>query len=123
VVHAVPAARVKALREKLPGLLRALESSQITELRTRLDHSQYADTTANQAYASSLGIANLRRGGTDFPGSIYLLPALPVERTAGYVSSTGDPLAQWISAWIREPRQSDNLAIHRGSGPSPSCLL
>jgi hypothetical protein len=59
------------------------------------------------ARAAELRIISARQSETDFPGSIYVFPELPIDRIAGFVGDTGDPLAGWLGAFLSEPKLAD----------------
>lgn len=103
-------ARAKRLRSELPTLLRTLEEGGIRELRMRWDRS------GSSILARDLGVASMRQSGTDYPGSIYITLELPLERTGGFVASTGDALAQWIGDFLRAERRQDVRDKLRRSG-------
>jgi hypothetical protein len=65
-----------------------------------------ADTRIERA-AAALRVAKARQGATDFPGSIYVMPELPVERIAGWHADTGDALAEWLGEFLTASRQDD----------------
>lgn len=102
-VHIRPDARVKRLLQELPGLLQALEKEGITTIPRPAERNEL------NAKADELGIVSARQGGTDFPGSVYVTPDIPLKRRAGMVPSTGDALSEWVAEWIIEPSRSDNL--------------
>jgi hypothetical protein len=64
------------------------------------------------ARAHDLGITSLRQGDTDYPGSVYVEPDVPRERSAGFVAPTGDAIAAWIGDFLRldRPRVLPKLA-------------
>jgi hypothetical protein len=106
----LPAARAKQLRNRLPLLLGELERRGIKEIGRRHRTDRF------DAVLSELGIVTAHQGGTDFPGSIYLMIELPHERSGGFIGDTGDPLAAWLSGWLLERDQADNLAKLQRSG-------
>ena len=99
-----PEASVKRLRAELPLLLGALEQAErsigCASLDSDLGLAEIAD---------SLGVVWANQGGTDYPGSVYVLPELPHERTGGSVPETGDALSVWVSEWMACPSRADNL--------------
>jgi hypothetical protein len=109
VMHLFPDARVRRIRAELPGILATLEATGIRQLHLHPDEP-FAQVL------STLGIARLRQGPTDFPGSIYPNIELPLERTAGYVPDTGDPLVSWLEKWLAGPSQVGNLNKLAASG-------
>jgi hypothetical protein len=58
--------------------------------------------------AENLGMLAARQSGTQFPGSIYVVPEIPLDRSAGWVMPTGDALPSWVDRWIMEPANTDN---------------
>jgi hypothetical protein len=54
-----------------------------------------------------LGVVGAEQSGTDFPGSIYVTLDLPAKRSGGMVAITGDPLAQWISSFLKDGGRRD----------------
>jgi hypothetical protein len=98
-------ARESKVRAALPALLRRLEADGVTQLPRE---PWWADDPLN-AEVEALGIKRLGQGGTDFPGSVYRMPRQDISKTAGYVSDTGDPLAEWLADWLIEPSRRDNL--------------
>ncbi|WP_229076826.1 hypothetical protein [Actinoplanes sp. DH11] len=99
-----PDASVKKLRAELPGFLGALE--QVPPLYGR----DILDTDPGFAkIADSLGVLGAHQAGTNYPGSIYVMPELPTERTGGCVPQTGDALSTWIGEWTACPSRLDNL--------------
>lgn len=110
-VALLPQARARRIRAELPALLKQLEQEGIREVRPRSAHPRpYKEAI------SSLGIAHIFQGGTDYPGSIYPTIDLPHEKSAGFVADTGDALADWLTGWTRQPEQSHNLQKLRNSG-------
>jgi hypothetical protein len=103
-VNLLATANYRLLRERLPTILLQLEAEGVMELR-----GSGRSTSTLSREANELGIVSAYQGGTELPGSIYPLITLPSDRTGGFVSDTGDPLAQWLSDWISEPKRSDNL--------------
>jgi hypothetical protein len=57
--------------------------------------------------ADELGIVSANQSDTDFPGSIYVMPELPLDRVAAFVGDTADPVAEWVGGFLREPAQQD----------------
>lgn len=96
MVSLVPTARATRLRLELPSLLAHLESEQIRSLRFRRPHP-LVDLAER---ARRLGVTSLHQSGTDFPGSIYIIIELPIERTGGFVVPTGDALAAWCGEFL-----------------------
>jgi hypothetical protein len=105
-----PHARAKRVRAELPALLAKLERRGITRLEGDDSFDQLHDVVRD------LGIASVDQGGTDYPGSIYPTIELPLDRSGGAVSTSGDPLAEWVSEWIVAPKQAHNLEKLAGSG-------
>jgi len=57
-----------------------------------------------QSRARDLGIASAFRSGTEFPGSVYISIDAPLERSAGFVALTGDPIAAWVGTFLQSER-------------------
>ncbi|MET9926394.1 MULTISPECIES: hypothetical protein [unclassified Streptomyces] len=111
MVALAPTARAKRIRSELPrllALLKAMRVPQISEI-----HSPTEDLMER---AERLGIISAYQSPTDFPGSIYCTISLPTERSGGWVPETGDAFSQWVSDWLGEHSQSDNLGKLRYSG-------
>ena len=96
LVHVKPNAR--QLRRRLPPFLRSLESAGIREF--------HSDATPNLAPPPP-GVLEAKQSGTDFPGSIYVQPDLPLEQVAGYMADTGNALAEWLGAFLRDNERAD----------------
>lgn len=97
-------ASVKKLKVELPLLLGALEQTGPPYGRDILDSDPvFAEI------ADNLGVLKARQGGTSYPGSIYVMPELPTERTGGVVPQTGNALSTWIGDWTACPSRYDNL--------------
>ena len=95
---------MRRLKTEVPSLLGAAEAAGIRQI----SGGQRAGGPLDDA-AAVLGIARASRGETEFPGSIYVIPDLPPERTGGLVPDTGEPLAQWLGDWISDPSQDHNI--------------
>ncbi|GAA3390383.1 hypothetical protein [Streptomyces roseoviridis] len=104
MVGLLPSARVKRVRAELPRLLAKLEDLGVTHLNEFGGAPEEFFESAER-----LGVVSAHQSATDFPGSIYCTIALPPEQAGGWVADTGDALATWISAWVCEPSQADNL--------------
>lgn len=113
-----PNARVKRLFAQLPSLLKSLEEAHLTALPARTATHGHLIATAGQ-----LGVVRARQGGTDFPGSVYVLPEIPIERSGGWAAPTGDALSDWISDWVIDPVRQDNLAKLKRSATSERHLF
>ncbi|WP_344982267.1 hypothetical protein [Streptosporangium fragile] len=105
-----PSTRVKPLLQALPALLAGWEQRGIREF-SRWDGS---DPTFARAF--KLGIVGADQSGTDFPGSVYFTIELPPDKAGGFVTDTGDALAQWVGDWLREVGQADVLRKLAKSG-------
>jgi hypothetical protein len=101
-VHAHPSARWSCLRTQLPKVLLSFEQTGVREFRDDLRPS-----TPAAHLAAKLGVTRATQGGTSFPGSIYVYPEDSPERVTGWVPSTGDPLAEWLSEFLDSPRRRD----------------
>jgi hypothetical protein len=99
-----PPVRVRRLRSKLPGLLARLEEQGLAEIR---GGASPAGPLA--ALAADLGIVQARQGATEHRGSIYITVEFSQSVAGGMVPRNGDPLAAWLSDWVGEPAQADNL--------------
>ena len=102
-IHVRPNARIKRLLKELPELLLALEKDGITTIPRPVERNEL------NLKADELGVVSAFQGGTEFPGSVYVTPDIPLSRLAGMVPSTGDALSEWVAEWIIEPSRSDNL--------------
>jgi hypothetical protein len=111
IVRILPSTRAKNLVRQLPGLLRGAEQA---GLRTVRGNRESADQLAS--LAGRLGIIEASQGFVKQPGRIIVMPPERPEQTGGYVPDTGDPLAQWLGAWIADPSRPDNLSKLAGSG-------
>lgn len=111
-VRVHPTAHVKTLRRELPSLLRELEAGGVREFGSGLRHRR----DPYRHHAERLGIAHARQGGTEYPGSIYLLVRQSADRVSGIVANTGDALAEWVSEWVADPVRADNLEKLAKSG-------
>ena len=103
-----PHARGKRVLAELPALCRRLENFRLKDIRDSPD--------ASHEFARSLGIRSLWQGGTDFPGSIYVLVDQPSERTGGMVPETLDPLAKWLGEFLEHEDRRDVRSKLAGSG-------
>ncbi|SIN14464.1 hypothetical protein [Micromonospora cremea] len=117
-VALLPSARAKRLRSELPILLAELERRGVREV-PRYRHS----TDRFSAWLGELGVVHAHQAGTDSPGSIYVNIELPLERSGGWVADTGDALAEWLSGWMLEPHEADNLRKLERSGAAERHLF
>jgi hypothetical protein len=117
-VMVLPAARVKRLVTELPTLLGNLESAGVIEFSNRTSTPSGLATVAHD-----LGVVSARQADTRFPGSIYVLAELPMEQTSGWAAPTGDAVSTWISQWIGERSQADNLRKLQRSGAAERHLF
>jgi hypothetical protein len=104
-----PQARAKRLRRELPELLKSLDLQSVTEIRRPTRH---APRRPEGVLAEALGVVYARQSGTDFPGSIYVTVHQPLDKMAGFVSESGEPLVEWIGTFLRAERQRDVLDDH-----------
>ncbi|MGW3586240.1 hypothetical protein ACWDM8_33515 [Streptomyces rubiginosohelvolus] len=118
MVSLAPTARAKRIRSELPRLLASLEAMGVPRISE--DHGPTEDLTEK---ADRLGIVSAYQSATDFPGSIYLTISLPPERSGGWVPDTGDAFCHWVSDWLGEPSQSDNLGKLIRSGATERHLF
>lgn len=103
-----PSAKVRDLKRRLPTLLRTLESSP-------------DDIDAHQDL-KALGVKFAHRGGTDFPGSIYVVPWQDPSRMGGAVPENANGVVRWLSSWISAPEQLHNVEKVRQSGAAEGHL-
>jgi hypothetical protein len=108
-VHVPPSARVKRLRAELPSLLHEWERA------GRRTYGRRDQSGTVIQLAEELGIVSASQSKTDFPGSIYVLPELPIERRAAFVGETGDPLAGWLGPFLRDAEREDVRAKLAGA--------
>lgn len=99
-----PGCRAKKLKAGLRELLRAIESQGVKEAgRGRRGLGQF------EPALNDLGIIHAFQSDTEYPGSIYFTIEFPIERTGGFVSETGDELADWLNQWASTPEQEHNV--------------
>jgi hypothetical protein len=81
--------RAMPLKLELPAQLRTLENDR-------------PGTGSQSAIAriSALGVVDAHRGGTAFPGSIYVTLEPDAERTGGVVSNSGHGRVTWLDEWM-----------------------
>jgi hypothetical protein len=103
-----PTARGKRILAELPGICRRLENFRLKDIRDSPD--------ASYEFAQSLGIRSLRQGGTECPGSIYVIVEQPSERTGGMVPGTVEPLAVWVAGFLADDERRDVRAKLVASG-------
>jgi len=96
MVELRPQARAKRLRRELPELLKSLELQSVTEIQRPTRH---APRRPEGVLAEALGVVYARQSGTDFPGSIYVTVHQPLDKMAGFVSESGEPLVEWIGTF------------------------
>jgi hypothetical protein len=114
LVTVFPSSRVRQLKARLPTLLRRLKAAGITSL----DLAGGRTPAGLESLTERLGIASAHQDATSRPGSIYLTIELAPERTGGLVPSSGDAIAAWCSAFLREPKQADVLdKLRRSDAP------
>jgi len=101
VVHVLPSARVKRIRAELPPLLQGFERT------GKRAYGRGAPAEGHVQLAEELGIVRAFQGDTDFPGSIYVYPDLPIERRAAFVGDTGDPVAEWLGPFLKGAERED----------------
>lgn len=94
----------KRLKRGLPTLLTDLEHLGIRNL-----DAENAIGRAVERLAADLGVQSAHQGPTDFVGSIYMTFDMPLDRVGGIVPTSGDPLATWLSEFLRERGQADVL--------------
>jgi hypothetical protein len=98
-VHVKPTAR--RLRPGLPPFLRTLEGVGIREFPGR------PVEPGLEAVAQRLGVVTARQSGTEYPGSIYVFLDLPLHQVAGYASTTGDALVEWLEEFLSADARAD----------------
>lgn len=118
LVAVLPSTSGKSLRTQLPPLLADLERVGVTEVPRQVGRQ---DPIAAQL--SQLGVVYARQGATAHQGSIYATIQLPHEKSGGWVADTGDALASWLTNWIVEPSQADNLQKLGRSGATERHLF
>lgn len=107
-----PAARGKRLQQDLPPILLDLERDGIDALGS----ADWRWPGPIHSGATELGVTHAMRGGTSYPGSIYITIDLPDEQSVGMVAADGDALSAWLTEWVRDPSRSDNLRKLAASG-------
>lgn len=112
LVAVTPRCQAKRLTKELPGLLREIEK-----------HSAGPMYAAVAERLVALDVASANRGGTDFPGSIYVTLQRDAQRTGGMVATAGNGLVYWFDDWIREPAQKHNLEKLRAAERSEHHLF
>src|SRR5262249_21256090 len=98
------ARNVKSLRKDLPPALQALEQAS----RTTLPRNSRSGDPLEDALRR-LGVVWAYQAPTDFPGSIYVMPDLPLDRAATFTADSGDALPTWIEDIVADPGQEHNL--------------
>lgn len=102
----------KRLKAELPALLAELEMLKISAIDVG-----YATSNHLKRVAADLGISSASQSGTEFPGSIYMTFAMsPQEERDGDISDQGEPLATWLSEFLRKRQQADVLHKLASSG-------
>ncbi|MEV5164019.1 hypothetical protein AB0K66_05255 [Streptomyces werraensis] len=113
IVELLPTARMKTVRTRLPPLLAQMERLSFRTLRD----AQKDARSQLASQADRMGVVSaFQSPATEFPGSIYCLIKQPPEKAGGWEAPTGDAFAHWVSGWIGEPKQADNLAKLQRSG-------
>jgi hypothetical protein len=93
----------RKIRLEFPTLLKRLEERGDAEMHP----GSHSDPAVQQA-AARLRITSARQGATDYPGSIYMLPEIAMERVAAYHDDeSGARLALWLSDFLASPRNRD----------------
>jgi hypothetical protein len=111
-VWAAASARVKTrLKNELPLVLGTFEMAGV-----RRFSPDFTPGVPGAALAADLGVMHAHRGGTRSPGRIHLSVDLPFERASGFVPTTGDPLAEWVTTFLASPRCEDVRRKLRESG-------
>ncbi|MEV4483635.1 hypothetical protein [Micromonospora coxensis] len=118
MVTLLPSAPRKGLRSRLPIMLSELERCGVRDVRR-----YRCSTGGSAAMLAQLGVVAAHQGETDYPGSIYITIELPLERSGGWVADNGDALAEWVSRWVLESHEADNLRKLEGSGASERHLF
>jgi hypothetical protein len=95
------ATNARQLRRDLPPFLLALARASVTRFPS---HSHPAH---RPIIAAPTGVLRASQGGTDFPGSIYVMLDLPQDQVSGYAQSTGDAVAVWVADFLRAPERED----------------
>jgi hypothetical protein len=102
IVNVRTSASVRDLRKQLPNRLRRYEAAGDRFPLVEWDCFSKDDDLA------ALGVTSATQSNTDFPGSIYVLPALD-DRHGGFVPDHSNSLPAWLTHWTAEPAQADNL--------------
>lgn len=87
--------------EELPSFLAELEGAGERQVDVELEG---ATVGGWEARARDLGIAHASQNATDFPGSVYVSIHPLLERSAGFVGLTGDPIAAWVGTFLQNER-------------------
>jgi hypothetical protein len=97
----VPKERRLNLRRELPKLLRALEDLGIRE------YPSAQIVPEADALAEGLGVRRAWQHDTDFRGSIYVYPDVPIERRGGYGNPSSDAIAAWVTEYLTADERAD----------------
>lgn len=108
------AARAKWRVKQFPAFLAELEAEGVRSVDVEPEHTSLG-TWGRRAH--DLGIANAFQGDTTFPGSVYMSLDSPLERSAGVVSPTGDPIAAWVGPFLRDERPDVVAKLGRSGAP------
>lgn len=100
-----PTCRVKQLKANLRTVLMAMESQGVHEAAT--DHR--TGPPRFDFVFRELGVVRAQQGPTDYPGSVYFTVKRPMEQCGGFVPTTGNALAEWLSTWTKTPEQAHNV--------------
>jgi hypothetical protein len=119
LIRILPSTRARTLIRQLPDLLRGLEREGRREI--------WGDKGSADQWSALAGqlsiIQALQAATTDYRGSIYVMPPERLAQMGGYSPVTGDALASWLSGWVKDPSQADNLGKLARSGASERHLF
>jgi hypothetical protein len=67
--------------------------------------------------AHDLGIAHASRIGPALPGTIHVHIDPLLERSAGFVGETGDPIAAWVGTFLKDERPDVLVKLQQSNAP------
>jgi hypothetical protein len=110
----------RQLRRDLPPFLRALEGTGIR----KFPDANSIDPIRDVGIALP-GVVRAMQSGTKYPGSIYVYLDLPLDQAAGYVSDSGDAVAQWLGDFLHDDARTDlrRKLAHSGSDERHAFVL
>jgi hypothetical protein len=104
--------RMACLRSRIGDILTEFKSKGIDQFHD----DRYFPEPELAAKVGDLGIRQILLLGPQGAGRVHVEPWYPIERSAGFVQSDGNSLADWIGEWLSDPEQADNLTKLRSSG-------